>query len=198
MANYGLDCRELLNLYCYEFNEINLLKLQSQCYFVWCFLYIFPSVLTHWGQDKVATMLQTFPNIFHWTKTFEFKKKLHWNLSLGSNWQWVSIGSDNGLVPNRQQAIIWTNDGPVYWYVYESLGLDELTLSALPKISCRNKFSTMPANALVHGVTRPWYRLYKMGRANLKIKKKKNSGSWNVVRCKCIYVSKKKIQHVNG
>ena len=30
--------------------------------------------------------------------------------SLGCNWQYVSIGSDNGLVPNRRQAIIWTND----------------------------------------------------------------------------------------
>ena len=33
--------------------------------------------------------------------------------SLGSNWQYIIIGSDNGLAPNRQQAIIWTNDGLV-------------------------------------------------------------------------------------
>ena len=26
-------------------------------------------------------------------------------------WQYSSIGSDNGLAPARQQAIIWTNDG---------------------------------------------------------------------------------------
>ena len=25
----------------------------------------------------------------------------------------ISIGSDNGLVPTRQQAIIWTNDGQI-------------------------------------------------------------------------------------
>ena len=39
-----------------------------------------------------------------------------------------SIGSDNGLVQFRQHAIIWTNDGIVYWriYKYVSLGLNEL------------------------------------------------------------------------
>ena len=30
------------------------------------------------------------------------------------NQQFSSIGSDNGLAPNRRQAIIWTNDGLVY------------------------------------------------------------------------------------
>ena len=30
---------------------------------------------------------------------------------LGSNQQYPSIGSDNGLVPTRRQAIIWTNSG---------------------------------------------------------------------------------------
>ena len=29
------------------------------------------------------------------------------------NYQYFSIGSDNGLVPTRQQAIIWTNDGKI-------------------------------------------------------------------------------------
>ena len=29
---------------------------------------------------------------------------------LGFNWQYGSIGSDNGLAVTRQQAIIWTND----------------------------------------------------------------------------------------
>ena len=31
--------------------------------------------------------------------------------SQGSNWQYPSIGPDNGLAPIRRQAIIWTNDG---------------------------------------------------------------------------------------
>ena len=28
----------------------------------------------------------------------------------GPNWQYSSIGLDNGLAPSRRQAIIWTND----------------------------------------------------------------------------------------
>ena len=37
-----------------------------------------------------------------------------------------SIGSDNGLAPNRRQAIIWTNGDLDYWRIYASLGLNEL------------------------------------------------------------------------
>ena len=36
------------------------------------------------------------------------------------------IGSDNALAPYRRQAIIWTNDGLVYWCIYASLNLNEL------------------------------------------------------------------------
>ena len=43
-----------------------------------------------------------------------------------SNWQWPSTGLDNGLAPNRPQAIIWTNADPVRWRVYAALGGDEL------------------------------------------------------------------------
>ena len=40
--------------------------------------------------------------------------------------QYVSIGLDNGLVSNRGQAIIWTNDGLLYWRTYVSLDLNGL------------------------------------------------------------------------
>ena len=40
-------------------------------------------------------------------KMFEFWLKIHWGLS---NEQYPIIGSDNGLVPSRRQAIIRTND----------------------------------------------------------------------------------------
>ena len=42
--------------------------------------------------------------------------------SWGSNWQLVSIGSGNGLAPNRWQAITWSNDDPVYRRIYAALG----------------------------------------------------------------------------
>ena len=34
------------------------------------------------------------------------------------NKQQASIGSDNVLAPNRQQGIIWPNDGLVYWSIW--------------------------------------------------------------------------------
>ena len=42
-----------------------------------------------------------------------------------SNWQYSIIGSDNGLAPIRRQAIVWTNDGLVWWHIYASLVLNE-------------------------------------------------------------------------
>ena len=42
--------------------------------------------------------------------------------SYGSNWQQVSIGSGNGLAPNRRQAIIWTNADAVHWLKNAALG----------------------------------------------------------------------------
>ena len=42
-------------------------------------------------------------------------------------WYQTSIGSDNGLAPNRWQAIIWTNDGLVYCCLHALLDLSELT-----------------------------------------------------------------------
>ena len=42
-----------------------------------------------------------------------------------SNWQWTSMVSDNGLVPNRRQAIIGTNVDPIHWRICAALG-DEL------------------------------------------------------------------------
>ena len=50
------------------------------------------------------------------------------------------MGLDNGLAPNRQQAIIWTNDDPVQRRIYTSLCLNEL-ISVLstptePKFEC--------------------------------------------------------------
>ena len=33
-----------------------------------------------------------------------------------------STGLDNGLAPNKRQAIIWTNADPVHWRIYAALG----------------------------------------------------------------------------
>ena len=44
----------------------------------------------------------------------------------GHNIGWIrrgfdGVGLDNGLVPNRRQAIIWTNAEPIHWRTYAAL-----------------------------------------------------------------------------
>ena len=34
---------------------------------------------------------------------------------------------DNGMAPNRRQAVIWTNADLVHWRIYAALGGDELS-----------------------------------------------------------------------
>ena len=67
-------------------------------------------------------------HILEW-KLFNFERNFTELCSLGSNWQNSSIGSDNGLAPNRRQAIICTNVYPVHWRMYAAIGGDELTHS---------------------------------------------------------------------
>ena len=84
---------------------------------------ILPSA--HSGWDKMAAIMQMMiPNAFSWTKMFELQLhwlhwlQFYWISSLGSNWQFVSIGWDDGLAPNRWQAIIWTNDSLFHWCIH--------------------------------------------------------------------------------
>ena len=79
--------------------------------------------LTHWGQNQMSVILQmTIWNAYSWMKKFDFWLKSHWMFcSLGCNWQYTTIGSDNGLMPNRWQTIILSNDGLIYWHIYVPL-----------------------------------------------------------------------------
>ena len=83
--------------------------------------------LTHCGQDKMAAIFQTtFWNGFSWFKMCEFWLKFQQNLFPGSNisnYQYSSVGSDNGLAPIKRQAIIWASDGPAYSCIFASLSL---------------------------------------------------------------------------
>ena len=62
-------------------------------------------------------------------ENFWLKLNLPEICSLGFHWQYGSIGSDNGLAPNRRQANIWNNVGMIYWHMYVSRGFNELTHS---------------------------------------------------------------------
>ena len=58
----------------------------------------------------MANILQTtFSKKFLYMKIFTFDFQLPWSLLPGANWCYRSIGLDNGLVLNKQQAIILTS-----------------------------------------------------------------------------------------
>ena len=75
--------------------------------------------LTHLGWDKIVVILQQFQ-----THVFQIFIRILSNLSQVSNSQWISDGSDNGLVLIRWKAIIWTSDLS-HWCIYVSLNLNE-------------------------------------------------------------------------
>ena len=70
----------------------------------------------------------TYSSAFPWMKNFEFDINFTEICFLGSNWQYGSIGYENGPAMNRRQAIVWTNIVMFYWCIYASLGLNELMM----------------------------------------------------------------------
>ena len=85
-------------------------------------------VLTHWGQDKMAAIFQkTFSNAFSWMKMYKFLLKFHWSvfpgvqLAIFHHWfrQW--LGANQVTIHYLNQW--WL----VYWCIYASLCLNELT-----------------------------------------------------------------------
>ena len=89
---------------------------------------------THLPLDKMAAILQmTFSIVFSWMKILYFDSNFTEVCSQGSSWHYYSIGSGNGLAPNRQQAITWTNVDPVHGCLYAALGGDELNTALSSK-----------------------------------------------------------------
>ena len=71
-------------------------------------------------QHKMAAILQT-----HFKCIFVIEK--YGILCFPEFCSLGSIISDNGLVPNRWQAILWTNSDHVLWHLKASLGLNSLS-----------------------------------------------------------------------
>ena len=65
---------------------------------------------------------------FHEWKILPFDSNFSDVCSRGLNWQQVSVGSGNGLAPNRRQVIIGTNANPVHWRICAALGGDEIIM----------------------------------------------------------------------
>ena len=60
-------------------------------------------------------------------KSLVFWLKCHWSLFPGVQLKIPSVDKDNGLLPYRRQAIIWTNGDRMHWRIYAALGADELS-----------------------------------------------------------------------
>ena len=77
---------------------------------------------------EAETTWPPFADIFHafsWMKTFVFWLKFHWSLFL---WMKFTVSQHWFQATVWCQATIWTNDGLIYWCIYESLGLNELKI----------------------------------------------------------------------
>ena len=95
--------------------------------------FLAPEGLKHGGPHQMADILQTTISkyVFLNLNVLEFWIKFHWNVFLGSNWQYVSIGSGCGLMLNRWQV----NTGTNVDCCMASLRLNELThLPLVPHI----------------------------------------------------------------
>ena len=89
------------------------------------------------------TISQTvLSDTFSGMKSFIFILKFHWSLFLNSNWQYLSIGLDNGLALNR---LTWFSD-------FSALGGDELTHWGRVTHICISKLTTIGSdNGLLPG-----------------------------------------------
>ena len=99
-----------------------LLKLRQYIHITesWFIMTCHELYLTDLLLDKMATISQTTcSNAFPWMKRYEYQNFIE-ICSRGFNWQYVSIGSDNGLVLPR-----WTDVDPVHRCIYAALGRDD-------------------------------------------------------------------------
>ena len=77
-----------------------------------------------------AVSQTTFSSVFSGMKNLVFCFELHWILFLRVQLTITQHCLDNGLAPNRRQAITWTNADPIHRCIYAALGGDELTVNA--------------------------------------------------------------------
>ena len=87
--------------------------------------------LTHWGQDKMAAILQTtYSYSYIVLKVWCFDPD-YWNLFPRNQVTIFEHCLNNGLTPTRRQAFILANDDVIYWCIYASLDLTELTVHTM-------------------------------------------------------------------
>ena len=102
---------------------------------IWFLVNVSHNKLNSSPLDKLTAISQTIiSDAYSWMKSFVFCLKFHRSLFLRVPLTITSIGLDNGLTPNRRQAIIWTNADSIHWRIYAALGRDGF-ITGLEKIS---------------------------------------------------------------
>ena len=102
--------------FCFSLNVLNLGGIMSETFVFWDLLF-FKSIMVFIDSKPLPEAIKS---LGHW-----HQKCLN---KLTHPPQYPSIGSDNGLAPNKQQAIIWTNAAPIHWRIYAALDGDELII----------------------------------------------------------------------
>ena len=101
----------------------------------------------------MALISQTiFQMHFREWKILDFESNFTDVCPQGSNWQSSSIGLDNGLAPNRRQAIILTNADPINWRIYATQGGDELTQMFIVSV-CKSLSTVWAPKSFIHQET---------------------------------------------
>ena len=112
--------------------------------------------LSYLPLDKMATISQTiFWDAYSCMKSFVLWLKFNWSLLLRVQLTITHHWFYNGLPPNRQQAIVWTNGDLIHWCIYVALGRDELIFYLLlawrilwTKDPCDFRFHETPVMSL--------------------------------------------------
>ena len=103
---------------------------------IWTWKYSFQLIRWEWMDDDQQITEKPCLSTLKLRKMTSFLKMTCSNCSITNvafwcKYQWsffltVSIGSDKGMAPNRKQAIIWTNNDLVCWYINVSLSFSAL------------------------------------------------------------------------
>ena len=91
-------------------------------------------ILTHCCRDKIAAISMRHFQMHFLNEMYEFRPKSIQVCSQESIELYSNIGSDNGVAPNRSQAIIQSNDGWCFWRIHTLLGLKEFNVIAVYQI----------------------------------------------------------------
>ena len=114
-----------LSAYCNWLRSISLYVTKSPNHLILCD----PSWHGHLGKINSSPPGQNgrhFAIIFSYAFAWILIENFTEFCSYESNWQYPSMGLDNGLAPNKRQAIVWANAAPIHWRIYAALGGDVL------------------------------------------------------------------------